>query len=80
MSSGRKLQCSYNCDIRYWFFALFVVSLTQYNGNNCEFVRTRQPVLQMGRSALLFAHICVAVRSFILDGLVEYQATLTSHP
>ena len=34
----------------------------------------------MGRSVLLFAQICVAVRVFILDDLVEYQATLASHP
>ena len=26
---------------RYWFFAIFVVSLTQYNVSVCEFVKTR---------------------------------------
>ena len=26
---------------RYWFFAIFVVSLTQYNVSGCEFVKTR---------------------------------------
>ncbi len=60
--SSRQQAESYNnltiVMFRYWFFALFVVSLTQHNGNGCEFVRIRQPVLQMGRTVLLFAQIC----------------------
>ena len=39
---SRHLAESYNVltivMFRYWLFALFVVSLTQYNGNGCEFV------------------------------------------
>ena len=39
---SRHLAESYNVltivIFRYWFFALFVVSLNQYNGNGCEFV------------------------------------------
>ena len=59
---SRHLAESYNVltivMFRYWFFALFVESRTQYNGNGCEFVRTRQPVLQKGCNVLLFAEIC----------------------
>ena len=79
---SRHLAESYNVltivMFRYWFFALCVVSLTQYNGNGCEFVWTRQHVFQMGRSVILFAQICCGLGLHSVD-LVEYQAALTSH-
>ena len=66
--------------IRYWFFALFGVTLSHYRGGVSNIARTNQPVLQIGRGFLLVVQICVAVWAFTLVGLVEFQAVFASYP
>lgn len=81
---SRYLAESYNVltivMIRYWFFALFVVTLSHYRGGVSNIARTNQPVLQIGRGVLLVVQICVAVWAFTLVGLVEFQAVFVSYP
>ena len=66
--------------IPYWFFALFVLALSQYRLGASAIAKTSQPVLQIGRGILLVVQICVAVWAFTLIGLVEFQAVFASYP
>ena len=66
--------------IRYWFFALFVLALSQHRGGVSAIAKTSQPVLQIGRGILLAVQICVMVWAFTLVGLVEFQAVFASDP
>ena len=43
--------------IRYWFFALFVLALSQHRGGVSAIAKTSQPVLQIGRGILLAVQI-----------------------
>ena len=62
---SRYLAESYNVltivMIRYWFFALLVVTLSHYRGGVSNIAPTNQPVLQIGRGVPLVVQICVAV-------------------
>ena len=66
--------------IPYWFFALFVLALSQYRLGASAIAKTSQPVLQIGRGILLVVQICVPVWAFTLIGLVEFQAVFASYP
>ncbi len=58
--------------IPYWFFALFVLALSQYRPGASAIAKASQPVLQIGRGILLVVQIGVAVWAFTLIGLVEF--------
>ncbi|KPA20010.1 EamA-like transporter family protein [Shimia sp. SK013] len=67
--------------IRYWFFAAFVVALAvRQQGGLARVVRSRFPVLQSLRGALLALEICVTVLSFTLLGLTETHAVFICYP
>jgi drug/metabolite transporter (DMT)-like permease len=67
--------------IRYWFFAAFVIAIARRKpGGLRRAVRTRQPLLQCIRGALLAAEICVMVAGFTILGLVESHAVFTCYP
>ena len=67
--------------IRYWFFASFVIVIaTRKAGGLRKAARTRQPLLQILRGALLAAEICVAVVGFTILGLVESHAVFACYP
>jgi drug/metabolite transporter (DMT)-like permease len=67
--------------IRYWFFAAFVVSIAARKAGGVRAAAaTRQPLLQVGRGALLAIEICVMVAGFVLLGLVESHAVFTCYP
>ncbi|MEJ2027869.1 MAG: DMT family transporter [Limibacillus sp.] len=67
--------------IRYWFFAAFVIAIAARKAGGVRAAaRTRQPVLQIVRGALLAIEICVMVASFVLLGLVESHAVFAIYP
>lgn len=67
--------------IRYWFFALFVITVaTAQAGGLRAAARTPQPLVQILRGTLLATEICVMVFSFKLLGLVESHAVFTCYP
>ncbi|WP_342078096.1 DMT family transporter [Yoonia sp. SS1-5] len=67
--------------IRYWFFAAFVISIaTRQSGSIRAAARTSQPLLQIGRGALLAVEICVMVTAFVALGLVESHAIFACYP
>ena len=67
--------------IRYWFFALFVMTVTSHQaGGLRKAASTSQPVLQIVRALVLVMEICVMVQAFTLLGLVESHAVFTSYP
>ncbi|WP_208347620.1 DMT family transporter [Pseudaestuariivita rosea] len=82
---SRHLAAEYNVlmivMIRYWFFAAFVIALSQrQSGGIRAAARTEQPLLQIGRGLLLATEICVMVLAFVLLGLVESHAIFTCYP
>ncbi|MEM9433833.1 MAG: DMT family transporter [Pseudomonadota bacterium] len=82
---SRHLASEYNVlmvvMIRYWFFAAFVVSIARRNGGGvAAAARTRQPILQSIRGALLALEVCVMVLAFTLLGLVESLAIFAAYP
>ncbi|SEL15229.1 DMT family transporter [Roseovarius nanhaiticus] len=67
--------------VRFWFFAAFVIALSaRRKGGLMRAARTRQPILQTFRAALLITQICVMVTAFTLLGLVESHAIFASYP
>lgn len=67
--------------IRYWFFALFVLSIAARRpGGIRATARTRQPVLQIFRGVLLAIEVCVMIAGFTLLGLVESHAVFACYP
>ncbi|MFT4717058.1 MAG: drug/metabolite transporter (DMT)-like permease [Paracoccaceae bacterium] len=67
--------------IRYWFFALFVISYAarQKQGFRAT-IKTEQLPLQILRGVLLAAEICIAVLAFVYLGLVETHAIFAIYP
>ncbi|MCA8884665.1 MAG: DMT family transporter [Rhodobacteraceae bacterium] len=81
----RHLAAEYNIlmvvMIRYWFFALFVLTLAaRAPGGLRAAARTPQPRLQILRGVLLAAEISVMAASFVVLGLVETHAVFTAYP
>jgi drug/metabolite transporter (DMT)-like permease len=67
--------------IRYWFFAGFVIILSaRHRGGLRAAMRTRHPWLQIFRSVLLVAEICVTVIAFVKLGLIETHAIFAVYP
>lgn len=67
--------------IRYWAFAVFVVALAAARpGGIRAAVRSRRPGLQIFRSVLLAAEICITVVSFVVLGLIGTHAIFAVFP
>ncbi|WP_370228017.1 DMT family transporter [Cognatishimia sp.] len=66
--------------IRYWFFAAFVLVLAQRSGGIRVVSRTKFPLLQVFRGALLALEIIVTVVAFTLLGLTETHAIFVCYP
>lgn len=81
---SRHLASEYNVYmivmIRYWFFALFVLTIASQQGGIRTVARTDQPVLQIFRGLLLVAEICVMITAFTLLGLTESHAIFAAYP
>ncbi len=67
--------------IRYWFFALFVVTLASaQKGGVRRVARTDRLGVQVARGILLVVEICVTVLSFVLLGLIGTHAVFSVYP
>ncbi|WGI22347.1 DMT family transporter [Amylibacter sp. IMCC11727] len=67
--------------IRYWFFLLFVVSVSKMRtGSVGATARTSQPWLQFFRGVLLACEILVTVIAFTFLGLIEAHAIFAVYP
>lgn len=67
--------------IRYWFFAAFVISVSsQKSGGIRRVAKTKSPLLQILRSLVLVAEVCVTILAFTLLGLAETHAIFASYP
>ena len=67
--------------IRYWFFAAFVISISsQKSGGIRRVAKTKSPLLQILRSLVLVAEMCVTILAFTLLGLAETHAIFASYP
>lgn len=82
---SRHLASEYNIYmvvmIRYWFFAAFVIAWSRIKfGSIRKIAKTRQPFLQAFRAILLVTEILVAVKAFVLLGLIENHAIFAVFP
>ena len=67
--------------IRYWFFAAFVMTISSHKPGGVKRVaKTKTPLLQIFRSLLLVAEMCVTILAFTLLGLAETHAIFASYP
>ena len=67
--------------IRYWFFAAFVLTISSRKpGGVKQVAKTKTPLLQIFRSLLLVAEMCVTILAFTLLGLAETHAIFASYP
>ena len=67
--------------IRYWFFAAFVMTISSRKpGGAKQVAKTKTPLLQIFRSLVLVAEMCVTVLAFTLLGLAETHAIFASYP
>ena len=67
--------------IRYWFFAAFVMTISSSKpGGVKQVAKTKTPLLQIFRSLVLVAEMCVTVLAFTLLGLAETHAIFASYP
>ena len=67
--------------IRYWFFAAFVISMSsQKTGGIKRVAKTKSPILQIFRSLILVAEMCITILAFTLLGLAETHAIFASYP
>lgn len=67
--------------IRYWIFAVFVILLvSRQPGGLKRAVRTRRPLTQILRGALLVIETVIMVEAFVRLGLVETHAVFTVYP
>lgn len=67
--------------IRYWFFALFVMTIASRKaGGLGAAASTSQPAVQALRAVLLVGQICVIITSFTLLGLIETHAVFACYP
>ncbi|MCA0996856.1 DMT family transporter [Alloyangia pacifica] len=67
--------------VRYWFFALFVLTLAaRHKGGLRAAAKSGQPLLQAFRGVLLVLEICVMVSAFVYLGLVESHAVFACYP
>ena len=67
--------------IRYWFFAAFVMTISSRKpGGLKQVAKTKTPLLQIFRSLILVAEMCVTILAFTLLGLAETHAIFASYP
>ena len=67
--------------IRYWFFAAFVISMSSRGtGGIKRIAKTKSPLLQIFRSLILVAEMCITILAFTLLGLAETHAIFASYP
>ena len=67
--------------IRYWFFAAFVMTISsRKTGGVKQVAKTKTPLLQIFRSLILIAEMCVTILAFTLLGLAETHAIFASYP
>jgi drug/metabolite transporter (DMT)-like permease len=67
--------------IRYWFFAAFVMTISSRKpGGVKQVAKTKTPLLQIFRSLILVAEMCVTILAFTLMGLAETHAIFASYP
>ena len=67
--------------IRYWFFAAFVISMSsRRTGGIKRIAKTKSPILQIFRSVILVAEMCITILAFTLLGLAETHAIFASYP
>ena len=67
--------------IRYWFFAAFVISMSsQRTGGIKRVAKTKSLILQIFRSLILVAEMCITILAFTLLGLAETHAIFASYP
>ena len=67
--------------IRYWFFAAFVISMSSRRTDGIKRVaKTKSPILQIFRSLILVAEMCITILAFTLLGLAETHAIFASYP
>ncbi|MAW45522.1 MAG: EamA family transporter [Marinovum sp.] len=67
--------------IRYWFFAAFVMTISSRKpGGVKQVAKTKTPLLQIFRSLILVAEMCVTILAFTLLGLAETHAIFASYP
>lgn len=67
--------------IRYWFFAAFVISMSsRRTGGIKRVAKTKSPLLQIFRSLILVAEMCITILAFTLLGLAETHAIFASYP
>jgi len=67
--------------IRYWFFAAFVISMSSRRTGGIKRVsKTKSPILQIFRSLILVAEMCITILAFTLLGLAETHAIFASYP
>ena len=67
--------------IRYWFFAAFIMTISSRKpGGIKQVAKTKTPLLQIFRSLVLVAEMCVTILAFTLLGLAETHAIFASYP
>jgi len=67
--------------ILYWFFAAFVISMSsRRTGGIKRVAKTKSPILQIFRSLILVAEMCITILAFTLLGLAETHAIFASYP
>ena len=67
--------------IRYWFFAAFIMTISSRKpGGVKQVAKTKTPLLQIFRSLILVAEMCVTILAFTLLGLAETHAIFASYP
>ena len=67
--------------IRYWFFAAFIMTISSRKpGGVKQVAKTKTPLLQIFRSLVLVAEMCVTILAFTLLGLAETHAIFASYP
>ena len=67
--------------IRYWFFGAFVISMSsRRTGGIKRVAKTKSPILQIFRSLILVAEMCITILAFTLLGLAETHAIFASYP
>ena len=67
--------------IRYWFFAAFVISMSSRGTGGIKHIaKTKSPLLQIFRSLILGAEMCITILAFTLLGLAETHAIFASYP
>ncbi|MGR3250417.1 MAG: DMT family transporter [Paracoccus sp. (in: a-proteobacteria)] len=67
--------------IRYWVFALFVTGLvSRQQGGLRRAIRTKRPLTQIARGAILAFEVLLMVEAFVRLGLIETHAVFAVYP